>query len=523
MRISRIRIVVLLFLVSGIFIQSEEQVLATCDWSGTWTTSVGWSITFVQSGFNVEGTFTPRSGRIEGMRLGSNLEGGWSHLPDHAPPNHAGSFDIDISPNCNTFSGQYRKGYAHHGNAWLPFSGSRSSAGTTHTPPPPPPPGHDPISDDDFNIVFGWIEGSGSINNQTVNHGSDFRIPCTHGRLGCEAEIEARDKAVAKARVACQQRTVDTLEMILGFDTDLLFDANTRELASFEELQATKLLYRISLQFAGKRCGVMGSAMKDRSVKAQQGSFDISIDLHEGMVRLNDLHGGPRIGIDTAPARIIVDGNSDVTVGFDPVSFTTLVAVRSGSATVDGGVTGTVKVSSGQMVSVEPSGPGPVQSISSSTPSPPSNRTVARSGSSLKDFDVNSNNVLDESEFFAMVDAWLAETISNELFFTGVDFWISQEQITAASLQPGTEKLSDAVAISNERKVLFRARPNEVSRVQVEIFDMNGSLIFSGKSTGNKLFWHPNIANGVYFYRLRAISWDATISQSEVRKLIVMR
>ncbi|MBI1730256.1 PKD domain-containing protein, partial [Candidatus Acetothermia bacterium] len=57
------------------------------------------------------------------------------------------------------------------------------------------------------------------------------------------------------------------------------------------------------------------------------------------------------------------------------------------------------------------------------------------SGSSLKSFDKNNNNKLDDTEFFAAVDAWIAGQISDIIFFKLVDLWISQGPITAASLR----------------------------------------------------------------------------------------
>ncbi|MBI1730255.1 hypothetical protein HYR53_06525 [Candidatus Acetothermia bacterium] len=71
---------------------------------------------------------------------------------------------------------------------------------------------------------------------------------------------------------------------------------------------------------------------------------------------------------------------------------------------------------------------------SSGGSTPPSNNPPP-SGTTLSSFDTNHNHVLDDTEFFAAVDAWIAGQISDIIFFKLVDLWISQGPITAASLR----------------------------------------------------------------------------------------
>jgi PKD repeat protein len=41
-------------------------------------------------------------------------------------------------------------------------------------------------------------------------------------------------------------------------------------------------------------------------------------------------------------------------------------------------------------------------------------------GSSLKSFDTNNNNIIDDAEFFAIIDAWIAGQIDDATFFQAV-------------------------------------------------------------------------------------------------------
>jgi hypothetical protein len=519
---SRLRIFVVILILGVLFVQIEHEASAICDWSGTWSTNLGWTITFAQSGFNVEGSFSPRGGEIEGLRLSANLEGGWGHLPDYAPPNHSGSFNINISANCNSFTGQYRKGYAQHGNAWLPFSGTRASGGTISPPSTPPPPGHGHDDDNLWDLIISDLEGGLEVNNQAMNHGSDFRVPCNHSRFGCEAEMEAREKARAKAFIKCAERVIEIFEIALNIDLSVLDEDPGRQV-DFGEGIRTVVVVELASAFAAKTCGSLaGSASLDSVDAMQVASYDISMDLNQGSMRVKRNSQSANMIVSTSPARVIPQANSDVSVVFDSTNFKTYVAVHNGNARVESGGS-PVNLSGGQMIRVEPDGtPGPIETIGSS-PAPPSNRTIARSGSSLKDFDTNGNGVLDESEFFAMVDAWLAETISNELFFTGVDFWISQAQITSASLNSHVDILSGVQAsFESGRDVLFRAQGQEISRVQTEIYDSGGELVYAGQAMGTKLSWRPQVANAVYLYRVIAFDKDGRAESSQIKKLTIL-
>ncbi len=50
--------------------------------------------------------------------------------------------------------------------------------------------------------------------------------------------------------------------------------------------------------------------------------------------------------------------------------------------------------------------------------------------SSLKSFDINNNDRIDDPEFFLIIDAWIAGRLDDALFFQAIDLWISQESIS---------------------------------------------------------------------------------------------
>ncbi len=52
--------------------------------------------------------------------------------------------------------------------------------------------------------------------------------------------------------------------------------------------------------------------------------------------------------------------------------------------------------------------------------------------SPLKRFDANGNNLIDDPEFFAIIDAWIAGQLDTPLFFQAIDLWVSQRPIGSA-------------------------------------------------------------------------------------------
>ncbi len=50
----------------------------------------------------------------------------------------------------------------------------------------------------------------------------------------------------------------------------------------------------------------------------------------------------------------------------------------------------------------------------------------------VKRFDINGDNLIDDSEFFNILDAWIAGELSDDDFVRAVDLWISQQPISSA-------------------------------------------------------------------------------------------
>ncbi|MBI1729374.1 T9SS type A sorting domain-containing protein [Candidatus Acetothermia bacterium] len=160
------------------------------------------------------------------------------------------------------------------------------------------------------------------------------------------------------------------------------------------------------------------------------------------------------------------------------------------------------------------------------TPPPASTVTTPSSGAtSIQQFDVNHNNIIDDSEFFSAIDQWVSGTLGNDLFFALVDAWVSGSSMRAASAEQTTLHVSKSVLGSS---MTFSVQNTTTSSVHVDVFDLQGKQVFTGQAAGNRLTWHMldaqgrPLANGVYFYVVTAQNADRTW-KSEIKKLGVVR
>ena len=55
------------------------------------------------------------------------------------------------------------------------------------------------------------------------------------------------------------------------------------------------------------------------------------------------------------------------------------------------------------------------------------------SRSPLREFDINGNDLLDDPEFFATIDAWVQGDLSDYWFFLAIDLWVTRSPISSAS------------------------------------------------------------------------------------------
>lgn len=84
---------------------------------------------------------------------------------------------------------------------------------------------------------------------------------------------------------------------------------------------------------------------------------------------------------------------------------------------------------------------------------------LAQSGgaSSVQDFDTNGNGIIDNIEFFAAVDQWLAGEVENALFFSVVDAWIAGDAWSSnGGPPPSAPPLSEPMCPTSARLVVLQ-------------------------------------------------------------------
>lgn len=155
-------------------------------------------------------------------------------------------------------------------------------------------------------------------------------------------------------------------------------------------------------------------------------------------------------------------------------------------------------------------------------PSPPSG-----GGSTLKSFDTNGNNILDDNEFFNLIDAWIQQRVDDQTFFRGVDAWVAQTQIQSLGRSP---VLLEKLQLSRQQgRVTFRAQGQGISSTTVEIYSLDGRRVFSRESPGATLAWNlsssqgQRVSNGVYLYRVTVEDTAGRTTSTRVRKLLILR
>ncbi len=102
----------------------------TCSVDRIYNTNQG-TLTLIQVGSDVFGTYTHDKGEISGTLTGNTFRGTWSEAPEYAPPHDAGECEFVFSDNCRSFTGHWRYGFT---GAWGPsaqWSGSWSGTEKT--------------------------------------------------------------------------------------------------------------------------------------------------------------------------------------------------------------------------------------------------------------------------------------------------------------------------------------------------------------------------------------------------------
>jgi hypothetical protein len=85
-------------------------------WTGTWQITSGQNafgsvMTLLQNEYQVTGSYAQHeNGKINGTASNNMLTGTWSEEPTYSPPHDAGDFQLTMSPDGNSFTGNWRYG-----------------------------------------------------------------------------------------------------------------------------------------------------------------------------------------------------------------------------------------------------------------------------------------------------------------------------------------------------------------------------------------------------------------------------
>jgi hypothetical protein len=145
----------------------------------------------------------------------------------------------------------------------------------------------------------------------------------------------------------------------------------------------------------------------------------------------------------------------------------------------------------------------------------------------LRILDSNSDCTIDDGEFFDAIDQWISNIVQDGMFFSVVDAWVSQRSICSASSAPNRELIS--VSLSSSAGAIFTAGDRDIMTMDVQVFDLSGGVIFTGRTNGTRLIWNLNsragqpVANGTYFYRVKTQGSQGEVFVGKVEKFAVVR
>jgi len=110
-------------------------------WGGTWITDWG-TMKISVSGTSATGTYTTSNGKLNGIINGNNFSGTWSRSPSYAAPKDAGAFSFIMSPDGNSFKGDWK----YSACSWAgPWDGKLKGSDVTPSPTPSPTPQPTPV------------------------------------------------------------------------------------------------------------------------------------------------------------------------------------------------------------------------------------------------------------------------------------------------------------------------------------------------------------------------------------------
>jgi len=163
-------------------------------------------------------------------------------------------------------------------------------------------------------------------------------------------------------------------------------------------------------------------------------------------------------------------------------------------------------------------------------PPPPNNPPTPPpgGGEDIEDYDSNGDCRIDNNEFFGAVDLWISGSIDNGVFFAVLDAWISESDICGANASTTTLLEIDLLQRASGQVIFELQSDSNITMQHVEIYDLKGERIYTNHTMGRVLTWNKQlmdgnaVANGVYFYRVEAVSVDGQRLSSALRKLVVL-
>ena len=91
----------------------------TCSWTGKWITNPPGEINITQNGNHFTGSYLLDNGKIEGNVVGNTLVGTWADGPSYKAPYDAGQIIYTMSPDCQSFTVDFRGGDDNMNLPWM--------------------------------------------------------------------------------------------------------------------------------------------------------------------------------------------------------------------------------------------------------------------------------------------------------------------------------------------------------------------------------------------------------------------
>ena len=158
------------------------------------------------------------------------------------------------------------------------------------------------------------------------------------------------------------------------------------------------------------------------------------------------------------------------------------------------------------------------------TPAPSPPPSSGPSGSGLQAYDSNSSCVLEEAEFFNLVDGWISNSVDNALFFDGVDAWIGQVNICSVA------SLAEAVQLrlSPSGHLFVHSASSSLLLERADLYSISGEILVTTHTRGKSALMDLNslnapIANGTYYVLLEGVDLRTGMRFSELKPIAILR